>query len=150
MKNMEVIISCLDQSNLDECSHLYVKTFKQAPWNENWSMGDAFERLSDFLASPNTVALKAIQNGCILGFLIGEIQRWNGARFYYLKEICVGGETQRKGIGKSLIKNLESALQKEEVTRIYLITQRDSIPANFYGSLEFNENKNIMVMGKAV
>ncbi len=147
---MEIEIQNIDEDDLVECSELFVSTFKESPWNEEWSTEDAFERLRDFLACPNSFALKAIQNNQISGFLIGEIQKWNGAYFYFLKEICVSGKIQRKGVGSTLIENLTIRLKVRGISRIYLITQRDSIPSSFYSSLGYSENTRIMVMGKSV
>lgn len=143
-------IKKLENDDLVECSRLYASIFKEPPWNEEWSIEDAFERLSDFQACPNTVSLKAVNNGQIIGFLSGEIQKWNGAHFYYLKEICVSGKNQRKGVGSALIGNLTMSLKSQGVSRIYLITQRGSIPSSFYSSLGYTENSSIMVMGKSV
>jgi N-acetylglutamate synthase-like GNAT family acetyltransferase len=67
-----------------------------------------------------------------------------------LKEICALDALQRKGIGKSLIGKLEEILKENGVSRIYLFTQRDSVPSDFYSALGFTENQNIMVMGKQV
>jgi len=147
---MKVKIDDLDQDDLVECAELYVSVFKKAPWNEAWSTEDAFERLSDFLACQNTIALKGVQNNRILGFLIGETQKWNDGYFYYLKEICVSGEDQRKGVGSSLIRYLNMILKSRKVSKIYLITQRNSIPSSFYTSLGYSENYRIMVMGRSV
>lgn len=143
-------IENLENDDLVECSRLYVSIFKEPPWTEEWSIEDAFERLNDFLACPNTVSLKAVDGGEIIGFLTGEIQKWNGARFYYLKEICVSGKDQRKGVGSTLIGSLTMILKSQGVSRIYLITQRDSIPSSFYSSLGYTENSSIMVMGMSV
>lgn len=147
---MEIIFSDIDEDDLVGCSELYVATFGDTPWNEEWSAEDAFQRLSDFLASPKSIAIKAIHNANICGFLFGELQQWNGGTFFYLKEICVNNAQQRRWIGKSLIGKLEETLTENRVSRIYLITQRDSVPSSFYSSLGFSENQNIMVMGKQV
>ena len=147
---MEIEIQNLDKDDLVECSELYVSTFKEPPWNEEWSPEDAFERLSDFLACPNSIAFKAIKNTQMSGFLIGEIQKWNGAQFCFLKEICVSGKARRKGVGSTLIEDLTVRLKSRGVSRIYLITQRDSIPSSFYASLGYSENTGVMVMGKSV
>ncbi|MFD2113905.1 GNAT family N-acetyltransferase, partial [Thiorhodococcus fuscus] len=103
---MNAKIENLNQDDLVECAELYADAFKEPPWEETWSTEDAFERLNNFLACPNTIALKRVENNRILGFLIGETQQWNDSRLFYLKEICVNGKNQRKGVGKSLIRNL--------------------------------------------
>ena len=72
---MELTFSTVDEDDLVACAELYVATFRDSPWNEAWSMEDAFDRLSDFLASPASVAIKAMRNERICGFLFGRIQK---------------------------------------------------------------------------
>ena len=147
---MEISVSDVDEDDLMSCAGLYVTTFREQPWNEEWNIDDAFDRLNDFLATPKSICIKAISKNKIRGFLFGDVQQWNGSIYYYLKEACVGIKDQRKGIGRALIAELESVLIKRGVSKIYLITQRDSIPSLFYSGLGFSENKNMMVLSKDV
>lgn len=140
----------LDEDDLINCAELYVSIFKQAPWNEEWSHDDAFERLGDFLACPKSIGIKAVYEKKIVGFLLGEVQRWNGANYFYLKEICVANKLQRQGIGKLLMAKLNQKLSEIKVERIYLITQRSSIPSEFYSSIGFSSNESVVVMGKPI
>jgi ribosomal protein S18 acetylase RimI-like enzyme len=147
---MEVKLSNIDEDDLIACSELYVTVFREPPWNEVWSTEDAFERLSDFLACSKSIALKAVKDREICGFLFGKIQQCNGVTSYDLEEICVSNTIQRHGIGKRLVGTLEKILTKKGVSSIYLITQRDSVPSNFYSALGFTENQSLMVVGKKI
>ncbi len=147
---MEIILSDIDHDDLVECSELFVSIFKDPPWNEDWNIENAFERLNDFLVSPNTIALKAEVENKIIGFLMGEIQRWDKNKVFYLKEMCVITSIQRQGVGKAMMAKLENKLTEKQVGEIFLITHRDSAPSEFYSSLEFDENPSIMVMGKRI
>ena len=147
---MKVIFSYIDEDDLVACSELYAKTFREPPWNEEWSTENAFERLSDFLSCPKSIAIKAIYDDEIRGFIFGEIEPYNGDKYYNLKEICVSATLQRKGVGKGLMKKLGKILEEDGVSKIYLITQRNSIPSSFYASLGFSEVKKMMLMGKLV
>ena len=147
---MELQFSIIDEDDLTACAELYVATFRESPWNEEWSTEDAFERLSDFLAAPKCLAIKAMNNGSLCGFLIGKVQQWNGAVYYDLDEMCVKHSSQRQGIGKSLMGKLEEMLLEKGVSRVYLITQRDSVPSSFYSALGFADNQSLTVMGKGL
>jgi len=144
---MKIIFSDIDHNDLVDCSELFVSAFKESPWNEDWDIKDAFERLSTFLAYPKTIAVKAESEGRICGFLMGEIECWKKTNFYFLKEMCVTPSMQRQGIGRAMIAQLKKRLKEKQVSRIYLITQRESAPSMFYSSLAFEENPSIMVMG---
>lgn len=147
---MEILFSDIDHDDLVDCSELFVSIFKEPPWNEDWDIEDAYERLDTFLSCPNTISLKAENDRRICGFLIGEVQRWKKASVYYLKEMCVAASMQRQGIGKAMMAHLEKILKVKQVSQVYLITQRDSVPSKFYSSLDFKENSSIMVMGKQI
>lgn len=145
---MEIEFSSIDEDDLPSCAELFVASFREAPWNEQWSIADASERLSGFLSHPNAIAIKASYNGFLCGLLFGEIQQWNGARSFYLKEMCVGSSLKRKGIGTRLMHHLEGMLVESGISRIYLLTQRQGAPADFYSSLGFRMNESVVVMGK--
>lgn len=147
---MEISFSNIDHDDLVECSELFVSIFKEPPWNETWNIENAFERLSNFFETPDTIAIKAELENRIIGFLMGEIQRWDQNKVFYLKEMCVITSVQRKGVGRAMMVKLENKLTEKQVGEIYLITHRDSIPSGFYSSLAFHENPSIMVMGKTI
>jgi len=147
---MELIFSNIDKDDLVDCSELYIATFSEFPWNEEWKMDDALERLSDFFTSPKSIAIKAVKNGYICGFLFGKIQQYNGATCCDLEEICVSSTIQRNGIGKGLVNKLEKILIEKKVSKIYLVTQRNSVPSSFYASLSFNEIPKFVVMEKNI
>ena len=42
----------------------------------------------------NGTHFKEVHKENISGFLFGEIQQWNGDKYYYLKEICVSQTIQ--------------------------------------------------------
>lgn len=140
----------LDEDDIVECSQLYVNTFKHEPWNEDWDIDDAFNRLSNFLTPSYSIGYKAVnETDEIEGFLVGEIEQWRGSQNFYLKEMCVLKEIQRSGLGKELMFVLQNKLAQRGISRIYLITQRDTIPEMFYNSMGFETNGSLVIMGKS-
>ena len=140
----------LNEDDLVECSHLYVNTFKHEPWNEDWDIDDAFNRLSNFLSPSYSMGFKAVNDNEIQGFLVGEIEQWSGSQSFFLKEMCVSKNMQRSGLGKELMRVLQEELVKKGVSRIYLITQRETIPEMFYKSLGFEPNDSLLIMRKSI
>ncbi len=140
----------LNEDDLVECAYLFVNAFKHEPWNEDWDFKDAFRRLSNFLSPPYSIGLKVVGKNGIQGFLVGEMEQWRGAQSFYLKEICISKKRQRSGLGKELMDALQNDLLKRGVSRIYLITQRESVPELFYKSLGFETNGSLHIMGKSV
>ena len=140
----------LTEDDLVECSHLFVNTFKNEPWNEDWDIDDAFNRLSNFLSSPYSMGLKVVRQDKIQGFLVGEIEQWRWYQSFYLKEMCVLKNLQRSGFGRELMRVLQIELRKKGISRIYFITQRKTVPEKFYNSLDFRTNESLIIMGKSI
>jgi N-acetylglutamate synthase-like GNAT family acetyltransferase len=71
---------------------------------------------------------------------------------YYLNtsEICVSINMQRSGLGRELMRVLQLELMKKGISRIYLITQRKTVPEKFYKSLDFATNDSLIIMGKSI
>ncbi len=150
MNNSDLAFSDLGEDDLLECAGLYVESFKQPPWDEAWQIDDALERLSDFFVCPKTIALKVTQKDNIIGFFIGNIEVWCADNYFYIKEMCVSHAQLRNGIGSLLMNSLERTLKEKNISRVYLMTQRDSIPERFYTSLGYMVNEEIIVMRKFV
>jgi hypothetical protein len=112
---MEIMFSNIDDGDLVRCSDLYVASFHEFPWNEEWTPNNTFEKPSDFLALPKAVAIKKISIDDTCGFLFEEVQRWNGATPYCLKETCVSKAIQREKVGTALTMTLEEMLRESGV-----------------------------------
>lgn len=94
--------------------------------------------------------MKVVSEDEIQGFLIGEIEQWCGSQCFYLKEMCVSKKMQRSGLGKEMMRVIQDELAKKEISRIYLITQRETVPEKFYKSSGFETNGSLIIMGKSV
>ncbi len=147
---MDITLETVEEHDLQSCAELYVATFKQPPWNETWVLDEAILRLGNFLAAPSSIAIQAKDGDHLIGFIMGETEQWNGSKYFYLKEICVAPDAQRKGVGKLLMEILEKQLAELGIAKLYLITQREGIPANFYASLGFSEHDALSVIGKSI
>ena len=128
--DIEIEITNIAKKDLLDCSKLYIEVFREPPWNEEWSLEDALERLSDMFNIPKPVAIKATHNGKLCGFLLGRIMKWTGETSCDVEEICISNSMQRKGVGSLLMGKLEESLKSMEVSGVLLITQSIMHPKN--------------------
>ena len=66
---MEIKFSNIDHDDLVECSDLFVSIFKEPPWNENWDIEDAFDRLRGYGLTEDqawNVTLRAYRGGAYI------------------------------------------------------------------------------------
>jgi len=147
---MEIKFTNISKDDLLECAKLYVEVFRNPPWNEEWSLEEASERLSDMYNIPKPIAIKATHNGNLCGFLMGRLQKWTGETNCDIEEFCISNSMQRKRIGSLLMTQLEETLKIMKVSGVLLITQKNSVPFSFYSSLNFVEDSSLVVMRKKI
>lgn len=109
---------------------VYVETFNAPPWNEAWRPEDARQRLGDFLASPRALAVGLVDDGSLVGFALGRLERVEAEDHFLLQELCVRADRRRRGHGSQLLDALAERLPG--VRHWYLLTARDGDAAAFY------------------
>jgi aminoglycoside 6'-N-acetyltransferase I len=140
-------INLLSINNLISCAALYAAVFSAPPWNELWTESAANIRLQETFATPGFIGLGCYVDDQLQGFAIGQCEEWLNNKQFYLKEMCVNTTMQGKGIGKKLLLKLKEVLQQQSVSKIYLLTMRDSPAQHFYAAQGFISSDKMVVMG---
>lgn len=125
---------------------LYCAVFNAPPWNDAWTDATATARLRDTLATPGSFGLLAWQDDHLVGCILGYEEQWFDGVHFYLKEMFVHPAWQRRGIGAGMLRGLEGMLGQHGVRRIYLLTERASAAADFYGPQGFHPSPRMTMM----
>ena len=136
------------QKHLDECASLFIEVFNNQPWNESWTFETAQSLLSQILNTPGFIGLILRKQGKILGFVIGCCEQRDKSKNFYLKEICVSSNEQRRGIGSELIRHLMNQLKETGVNSVYLLTMKDEYIKEFYLKNGFQVSQRMIMMIK--
>lgn len=135
-------------ADLNECAALFASVFNGPPWNEDWDVEAARQRLEDCYRTPGYHGLLAKNGDEVVGFALGFIESWDKSKNFHLKEICVASALQRSGVGTALLGALEESLEKQNVKRLYLHTARDTSAHAFYEKQGFYASSKMITMVK--
>jgi len=133
----------MTEEQLDDCAALFVDVFNAPPWNESWQLADARRRLGDIFRTPGSRGVCLFEDGQLLAFALGLVERSAGADHFRLSEMCVRTSEQRRGLGGALLDALADALP--DVRSWYLQTLRDGDAATFYEKHGFRPARRMAV-----
>jgi aminoglycoside 6'-N-acetyltransferase I len=143
-------ITAITIMQLQKIIDVYMNTFNNSNWNENWEFADTEKRLTDIIKTPGFTGLAVIDEDKLVGMVLGNIQRYCNQNHYNLQEMCVVPDYRSKGIGSFLLSELQKTLTEKGVSKIYLLTERDSLAEKFYIKNDFYKSNKIQVLGKII
>ena len=86
-------------SDLAACASLYASTYNAPPYNERWELSAAERRLGEIQRTPGSFGLVTVEDGSVIGFVLGYSQQWEDRRHFYVKDMLVRPDRQRRGVG---------------------------------------------------
>lgn len=136
--------------DLDELCDLYVEVFKQEPWNEEWKLEWAKERLTYILDLKYSEGLIAENTNKVMGAILGRGVPFKGEFSFEVVEFFVSPNLRNKGIGTKLITFLEQTLAQANYHKVFLLTAHGSTAELFYQRRGYALNKQLCFMAKAL
>lgn len=135
----------IDEAAAKKCAEIYIKTYSEAPWNEEYSVADVESYITDFLNSDTKCAYALVVGENIIGVALGLIIPSIGSRYFRLEDICIDSEYQRMGYGRKFIELMTNSLRLEGCDSILLGTQRGYPSHKFYLKNEFREIDSVLL-----
>ena len=131
---------------LDRCAEILVDAYNSEPWNDKWTKEKALEKLTCFYDSPKFIGWTAWQDDKLLGCCVGNIEPYYLGDYFYLKEMFVYRQSQKKGVGRQLITTLKGHLVTIDIRTIILFTGKNFFPFDFYLKAGFNVMEDMRMM----
>lgn len=127
------------------CAELYRGSYKNEPWNEEYSVAEITDYLFRFLNSKTKRAYMLVVDGEIIGVALGLIVPFVGSDYFRLEDICLSPQHQRSGFGSEFIKLISDRISFENCDSILLGTQRGYPAHHFYLKNGFTEIDSILL-----
>lgn len=106
------------------------------------SKNTTHEKIERFLENNNNYLIACLENEKVIGFVLAyKLQRYDEKNdMIYIHEVGVLEEYRRLGIGKKLMEYVKDICKEENLSKIFLITNKSNIPAvSLYESTDGKE-----------
>ena len=130
------------------CARIYLDVYTNEPWNETVESAEAVERFfRRHAAGGEFIGYALLSGGRPAGFAIGFAKPWIRGVEFYLDELCLSREFQRRGFGSRFMAEIRADLKKRGLNGILLNTSRHCPSFRFYRKLGFEPFEKLVVMG---
>jgi ribosomal protein S18 acetylase RimI-like enzyme len=101
---------------------------------------DEVKTVRGVAGNPAAVFLLAVENGQIIGSLIGTFDGWRG----HMSRLVVRPDRRRQGIARQLIRQVEAVFSERSVKRIYALVEVDQPVAQaFWAAMGYPANQRV-------
>ena len=147
---MDFIIRKISIVDIDEITELYIETYKQEPWNENWKKEIARERIKDAIENNNAENYCINMDNRIIGVMFGRRNYFIDRKELYIDEYFVEYKNQKKGIGKYFLEYIEKDIKQKNYSSMVLLTKKGFPSELFYKKNDFCTSPNMILMYKGI
>lgn len=131
-----------------EAVSIFVESYALPPWSEDWSLDLATLRIADMAETPGCISAGVFEDGALIGFAVGTPDTSPRGRSVYLREIVLAPAHQSRGLGRTLITEMERLARSVGYSGIWLVTTRAGSTAQFYAKVGFEESDHLVVFSK--
>ena len=146
-KKMDAHIQRCTTDHLQRYADIYAEAFSGEPWNDTWTVEDAFVHVSDILESKQSYGLEYMVDGRVAGFILGTSMLFHYGRTFEINDLAVAIEYQGQGIATRLLERCISDLKDQGMKAVHLITASEGVLPRFYQKFGFNKEHRVMLMG---
>ena len=133
--------------DIPNAAQILCRVYADAPYHENWPLDRAEKRIASYLSGSSSRSYALIVETQTVGYLFGRILTGEKCNTFYVDEIFVHPNYQRKGCGSMALRALHEELKEDCIAKIELHTLRED--ASFYEKNGFSRS-NYVNMEKAV
>ncbi|MGI5984833.1 MAG: GNAT family N-acetyltransferase [Clostridiales bacterium] len=133
-----LFLRACDKSDIPKAAQMLCRVYAEAPYKENWPLDRAEKRITSYMSGSHSRGYALIVETQIVGYLFGRIITAAKSNHFYVDEIFVHPNYQRKGCGSMALNALPGELKKENIEKIELHTLSED--ASFYEKNGFTKS----------
>jgi aminoglycoside 6'-N-acetyltransferase I len=136
------------KKDLKEIANIHLIETAKKPYQQLWTEKTASEKIRELFRYQDIFI--PVEGKNILGFISIKISLGSKGKSALIDELWLKEEWQGKGIGKKLIRFIESYYKKENVRTICLVSDKRSKAFGFYKKLKFKPHFEDVLMAKRI
>lgn len=114
-----------------------------------WTEVTAKRRIRQVLGMDDAYCLMMkAENGEVCGFVMGYFKQYDDIVGYTLEEILIAHKYQGKGLGSTLLAELETSVQNMGASCVELQAVKDEMHERYYGKAGYRDAKNFVMKVK--
>lgn len=130
-------IRSITAADIPACVPVYVNAYKQAPWNYHWTEAEATKYLSEHFDTPHFAGFVLLEGDQIKAVILGRKKTWWTGNQFFIDELFVASDTQRKGYGKQLLQHAATYAKQNGMNVLALMTNKYMPAYEFYLKNDF-------------
>ncbi len=127
-----MLIRAVKRSEIVKIVPLFINSFSESPYSENWESDQAMKRLTKAFMAGREFCLLAEENGRIVGFAFSRVQAWDDGLHVFIEDFAVDPKYRNKGIGSMLVGKIEELARAKGFTAINLTANFKSDAMSFW------------------
>lgn len=140
----------LTKEHIKDIAEVYVEAFNSEPWNDEWTIESASNRISQMINCEGFDGLVAYEGEKLVEMILGNHEYYYDAMLFQIKEFCVIPQVKGTGVGSKLLDEFTIRLKAKGIDRIILLTSRTNATEGFYRKHGFNSFEDMVMMGKEI
>lgn len=136
-----LFLRACDKEDIPNAAQMLCRVYADPPYNERWPLDRAEKRITAYLSGSNSKGYALIIDTQIVGYLFGRVIVAAECSNFYVDDIFVHPNYQRKGCGSMALNALHGELKKDCFNKIELHALRED--ASFYEKNGFSKSNYV-------
>lgn len=144
---MKLTSKIMQEADINRVIPLYMDYYN-AHENGQWSLEATYKRIHQVWSREDSMCLLFEKEGTLIGFGMGYFEQYDDLKAYDLIEIVIDYPYQNKGYGTACMMELETRIKLAGGAMIQLQAVKDEMHEHFYGKLQYQDVRNLVLKTK--